>query len=113
MPQARVPYENQTVFINLALNSQEHESTPGATTSIFALDNATRQPRRRAETMPWTGQTSILKSRHNSLQLKAFPKALPIPHFVQSEHDGEVEMGCQGQDGLGSVRRDRGHDYAP
>jgi hypothetical protein len=80
--------------------------------STFALDNATRQPRRRAESMPWSRQMSTLKSRHNSLQLKTFPKNLPIPHFFQGEHDRDVEMG--GQEGLGDMgdgRGVRGHDY--
>ena len=81
-----VPYENQTVFINSAFNVQELERTP-ASTSTFALDNATRQPRRRAESMPWSRQTSIFKSHQNSLQLKPFRKVLPIPHFVQAEQD--------------------------
>ena len=36
--------------------------------------------------MPWSHQTSILKPFQNSFQLKTFPKTLPIPHFVQTEH---------------------------
>ena len=82
-----MPHKNQFGFINQTLNLQQPESTPsGSSTSIFALNNATRQPRRRAESMPWSHQTSILKPFQNSFQLKTFPKTLPIPHFVQTEH---------------------------
>ena len=107
----RVSYENQrqTFILNTALNHevQELDSAPPLTT-MFALNDATRQPRRRAETLPWSHQMSILKlgSQRNSLQLKPFPKSIPIPHFVQSEHDGDVKMGRQ--DGMG---HERGHDY--
>ena len=101
----RVSYENQrqTFILNTALNHevQELDSAPPLTTT-FALNDATRQPRRRAETLPWSHQMSILKlgSQRNSLQLKPFPKSIPIPHFVQSEHDGDVKMGWHWQDGM-------------
>jgi hypothetical protein len=100
----RVPYENHSFILNSALNVQALDSAP-ASTSTFALDNATRQLRRRAESMPWSHQTSILRSRQNSLQLKPFPKALPTPHFVEAEHNRDMEMR---QDGLGDMER---HDY--
>jgi hypothetical protein len=113
----RVPYENQPFFLNSALNVhrdwQELDSAPALTTT-FALNNATRQPRRRAESLPWSHQTSILKlgSQQNSPQYKPFPIDLPVTHFFQAEPDGDVEMGWH--DGLGDVgqpRRMRGHDY--
>ena len=106
----RIPYEEQTFFINLALpvNGQALESAP-ASTSTFALNNATRQPRRRAESMPWNHQASILRFCQNSLQLKLAPKALPIPHFIQAEHDrdSDIEMG----NGLGDMGQEIGHNY--
>ena len=106
----RAPYENHIFLLNSELNVHAPDSAP-ASTSTFALDNATRQPRRRAETMPWNHQTSIFRSRQHSLQLKPFPEALPgpIPHLVQAEHD------MVWQDGLGdhSMGRERGHDYYP
>lgn len=109
----RVNYENHTFFLNVNPNdAQVLESMP-ASTSTFALDNATRQPRRRAESMPWNHQTTILKSHHNSLQNKPFPKALHIPHFIQAGHDGDVEMGWQDcpSHGLGDMGRESYHDY--
>jgi hypothetical protein len=93
-----MPYENHTFYLNPPLNVHGPDSAP-ASTSAFALDNATRQPRRRAESMPWSNQTSILGSRRNSLQLKKTPQSLPIPHFVEPEHERDVEMVWQ--DGLG------------
>jgi hypothetical protein len=114
----RVPYENHIFFLNSTSNdAQVPENTappPSPSTSTFALHNATRQPRRRADTMPWSHHTSIFKSHpsQNSLQLKPFPKALPVPHFLQAEHDRrEIEMDWE--DGLGEMAREqeRGQNY--
>ena len=100
----RISYENEypTFILNTALNhgEQEFDSALSLTTA-FALNSATQQPRRRAETLPWSHQMSTLKlgSQQNSLKLKPFPKSLPIPHFVQLEHDGDMKMAWQ--DGIG------------
>ena len=102
----RVPYENHTFFLNLALNVQELQAdSVSASTTLFALDNATRQPRRRAESLPWSHPTSVLRlgSQRNSIQL---PKA---PSIIQAERDRDVEMGWQ--DDLGDMGREREHDY--
>ena len=86
------------------------DSVPASTTT-FTLDNAIRQPHRRAESLPWSHQTSILRvgSQQNSFQLDPFSKALPVTHFVQAKHDEDVEMGWQ--DGLGDLGHERRHDY--
>ena len=113
----RVPYENHTFFLNSTLNSTLNDAqviesmAPPASTSTFALHNATRRPRRRADSMPWSHHTSIFKSRPNSLQLEPLPKALrlPVPHFLQAEQDRELEMDWE--DGLGKMGQERGQNY--
>ena len=103
----RISYETTTFQLNSALNLQTPESM-STSMNTFALDSATRQPRRRAESMPWNHQTSTLRFHRNSLQLRPLPKALPVPHFVQAERDRDAEMVWE--NGLGDVEREGGHD---
>ena len=103
----RVPYENHTFSLTSPLNLHAFDSAPSMNT--FALNSTTRQPRRRAESMPWSRQMSTFESRQNSLQLKTSPQALPIPHFIQAGHDRDVEMGLQG--GLADIGQEWGHNY--
>ena len=94
------------LLVKLAPESATSFDSAPASMNTFALNISTRQPRRRAESMPWSRQMSTLRSRQNSLQLKPSPQALPIPHFIQAGHERDVEM-----DGLADIGREWGHDY--
>ena len=76
----RVPYENHTFSLNSTLNLQAFESAP-ASMNTFTLNSTTRQPRRRAESMSWSRQTSTTQVSSELTSAQTSPTSSPYTPF--------------------------------